>query len=149
MLIGDRGHCIGSRIKGHNRYGGKWKEIIQAQNTYVCVTNEHMTSQICVFCYNPLHHPKYEKLIKGKTIYVDVKGSFVCMNPSCVTVRSGCAVKSRDTLSALAIGISGFSQLLYGDTLPEYSPRIGTSKTNYINITATFGKQSDVLGSEH
>lgn len=26
MFIGDRGHGNGSRIKGHMKYGGSWKE---------------------------------------------------------------------------------------------------------------------------
>ncbi|KAI9248110.1 hypothetical protein EDC94DRAFT_352320 [Helicostylum pulchrum] len=67
MIIGDRGAGVGSRIKVHLRYGGKWKQDIHGKYTSVCITNENNTSQTCVYCYNKLNHPSHAKKIKGRT----------------------------------------------------------------------------------
>ncbi|KAL0137715.1 hypothetical protein V8B55DRAFT_1317116, partial [Mucor lusitanicus] len=47
LLVGDRGTGVGSRIKGHLRYGGHWKSKIHGRYTSVCITNEHHSSQAC------------------------------------------------------------------------------------------------------
>jgi hypothetical protein len=44
MFIGDRGHGTGSRIKGHIKYGGHG-------HVPVAITNEHNSSQTCVYCF--------------------------------------------------------------------------------------------------
>ncbi|KAI9254921.1 hypothetical protein EDC94DRAFT_696570 [Helicostylum pulchrum] len=49
MMIGDRGTEVGSRIKGHLRYGGKWKQDIHGKYTSVSIQSmperlkEHMS----------------------------------------------------------------------------------------------------------
>ncbi|KAI8085638.1 hypothetical protein BDF21DRAFT_241711 [Thamnidium elegans] len=62
MMIGDRGTGVGSRIKGHLHYGGKWKHDIHGKYTPVCIANENNTSQTCAYCYNKLSHPSQKKL---------------------------------------------------------------------------------------
>ncbi|KAI9486687.1 MAG: hypothetical protein EXX96DRAFT_627135 [Benjaminiella poitrasii] len=57
MFVGDRGLGIGSRLKGHLKYGGRWKPIKNSPYTSVLITNEHNSSQTCLFCYEKLSHP--------------------------------------------------------------------------------------------
>ena len=80
MMIGDRGFGVGSRIRGHLRYGGIWEQDMYARHTTVCITNENYTSQTCVYCFNKLQHPKQHIQAKGKTVYRDMKGAFHCLN---------------------------------------------------------------------
>jgi hypothetical protein len=137
MFIGDRGTGVGSRIKGHLRYGGKWKEQLHSQYTNVCITNEHYTSQTCVFCYSKLAHPTIHKRIKGKSIKARNKGSFLCYNPKCPLVSTSRAVQSRDKMSAFAIGLSGLATVLFGQTFPAFT-NISHSHTVFIQVTSTF-----------
>ena len=65
MFIGDRGFGYGSKIKGHRRYGGYWKQKIHSKYTTVLVTNENKTSQTCVFCFSSVFHPKQQINYKG------------------------------------------------------------------------------------
>ncbi|KAI8091495.1 hypothetical protein BDF21DRAFT_332254, partial [Thamnidium elegans] len=52
MFVGDRGYGIGSTIKGHARQGGLWKPKKHSLYSSVCITNEHNSSQTCIFyCY--------------------------------------------------------------------------------------------------
>jgi hypothetical protein len=94
MFIGDRGYGYGSKIKGHRRFGGFWKQKIHSKYTTVLVTNENKTSQICVYCFSSIVHPKREVIVKGKRVYKEVNGSFMCTNPKCVSVIAGksCAI---------------------------------------------------------
>ncbi|CEG68071.1 hypothetical protein RMATCC62417_04398 [Rhizopus microsporus] len=105
MFIGDRGTGVGSTIKGYRRYGGKWKQCIHGMNINVCITNENMTSQTCMYCFSKLDHPIHRKKINDKEIKTNVKALFLCRNPDCVLVLNKKAIKSRDSLSALAIGL--------------------------------------------
>ncbi|KAL4206359.1 hypothetical protein AB4K20DRAFT_1773551, partial [Rhizopus microsporus] len=57
MFVGDRGLSIGSRIKGFMRCGGHWKPKKHSLYATVCITNEHNTSQTCIYCFNKLPHP--------------------------------------------------------------------------------------------
>src|SRR6478735_836924 len=120
MFIGDRGTGVGSRIKGFKRYGGQWKEVIHSEATNVCVTNENLTSKTCIFCFRRLTHPRISVTKNGEVFSRKVKGSFYCTNPLCVSVLSKCAAKSRDSLSALAIGIVGLGTILFGAPLPAF-----------------------------
>lgn len=107
MFIGDQGTGVGSSIKGFKRYGGPWKEKIHGKATIVCKTDENYTSQTCVFCYAKLIHPVHQLVKNGQKIKKTSKGSFQCVNSHCVSVLNKRAVKSRDTFSALAIGMLG------------------------------------------
>ncbi|KAI9485407.1 MAG: hypothetical protein EXX96DRAFT_475739 [Benjaminiella poitrasii] len=114
MFVGDRGLGIGSRLKGHLKYGGKWKPVKNSLYTSVLITNEHNSSQTCLFCYKKLSHPVGAMTNKkGKKRLKTTLGSFVCLNPLCLSVLSGEATKRRDTMSAMAIGLSGLANLFF------------------------------------
>ena len=121
MFIGDRGTGVGSRIKGFRKYGGRWKEQLRGKHVTVCITNEHMTSQTCIYCYQELCHPKAILTKKNKQVLQENRSALMCMNPKCVAVKSGKSTKSRDALSSLAIGLSGLTQCLIGSPLPPFA----------------------------
>jgi hypothetical protein len=52
----------------------------------------------------------------------------------------------RDSLSALAIGISGLSEVLFGQTLPAFSRRISQSNIDYTQPTSSFLNERKWLG---
>jgi hypothetical protein len=58
MFIRDRGHGIGSKIRGRQRFGGHWKEKLHARNATVFTTNKHNNSQTCHYCYGKFTHPR-------------------------------------------------------------------------------------------
>ncbi|KAG1174754.1 hypothetical protein G6F71_004662 [Rhizopus microsporus] len=142
MFVGDRGTGVGSRVKGFMRYGGKWKENMHAEAINVCVTNENKKSQICVFCFKKLAHPKRKEVKNGKAIFKSINGAFICTNPSCVSVKNRRAVKSRDALSALAIGLVGFSTVLFGVKFPAFNTISQNNTEDFINITSAFLNRS-------
>lgn len=81
MFVGDRGYGIGSAIKGHSRQGGVWKPRKHSLYTSVCITNEHNTSQTCLFCFEKLFHPITTWINKaGQKKIKSVNGSFICYN---------------------------------------------------------------------
>ncbi|KAI9259844.1 hypothetical protein EDC94DRAFT_585685 [Helicostylum pulchrum] len=86
-FVGDRGAGVGSRIKGHRRYGGKWLGN-------VCITNEHMPSQTCVYCFQHLERPLLIEEKDGKIKRRYTKGSLIYINPGCVSVKHHRATKS-------------------------------------------------------
>ena len=51
MFIGDRGHGVRSIIKDYQQFGGHWKEKIHGRYTSSLITNEHNSSQTCLFCF--------------------------------------------------------------------------------------------------
>ena len=138
MFIGDKGMEVGSTIKGYRGYGGKWKQCMHGMNINVCITNENVTSQTCMYCFSKLDHPIYRKIDKDKDIRTKVKGSFLCRNSDCVLISNKKAIKSRDNLSALAIGLSGLCSLLFQETFPELSAKISHCNTEFIYKTASF-----------
>ncbi|KAG1178379.1 hypothetical protein G6F70_008462 [Rhizopus microsporus] len=79
------------------------------------------------------HPSKNDKEIKKK-----VKESFLCRNPDCVLVSNKKAAKPRDSLPALAIGLSGLCLLLFQETFPELSAKISHCNTEFISKTASF-----------
>jgi hypothetical protein len=100
IFVGDRGICVGSRIKGHLKMGDHRKPIIHGRYTPVFITNERNTSQTCVYCFQKLSHPATVTNGKVKSI----RGAFLCQDPKCP--------------STLAIGLSGLAWLLFGRTFP-------------------------------
>ncbi|CEG74258.1 hypothetical protein RMATCC62417_09496 [Rhizopus microsporus] len=138
MFIGDRGTGVGSTIKGSRRYGGKWKQCMHEMSVKVCIRNENMISQTCMHYSCKLDNPMHRKTINDKEIKKKVKGSFLCRNPDCVLVLNKTAVKPRDDLSALAIGLSGLCYLLFQETFPELSTKFSHCNTDFINKTASF-----------
>ena len=123
-LLVTEGLCIGSKIKGFLKYGGNWKLNKDSLYTTVCITNEHNTLQICLFCFKKLLNSY--RLVQGKNNKVrlkQVKGSFVCMHPKCQSICARKATHSRDMVSATAIALAGLSTLLVGVSFPEFNPR--------------------------
>lgn len=147
MFIGDRGTGVGSSIKGFRKYGGKWKEKIHAESVNVCVTNENLTSQTCVFCFGLLSHPRIKKQAKNGKIYTrTINGSMYCTNPACISVIKKQAIKARDSLSALAIGLVGLTTILFGAPLPPFSSsKINNNDIENFNFkTSTFLLQEKI-----
>ncbi|KAI8330282.1 hypothetical protein BD560DRAFT_416411 [Blakeslea trispora] len=147
MMIGDRGFGIGSRIRGHLRYGGIWKQDRHARYTTVCITNENYTPQTCVYCFNKLTHARSRIIKQDKITYREIKGTFICYNSKCPSARHGRNTTSRDKVSALAIAISGMTTLLFQETLPVFSRTISHSNTELHNKTASFCTRSGVLAA--
>lgn len=126
MFIGDRGAGARSTIKEHTRYGGEWKQRLHSQYTNIVITNENKTAQTCVYCFSHIRHPKYRITRNEKKLYININGSFLCINPKCISVILGEeAVQSRDSVSA----ISGSSKLLFQETLLWFS----LNKTSQFN----------------
>ncbi|KAG1124605.1 hypothetical protein G6F42_009473 [Rhizopus arrhizus] len=129
MFVGDRGHGVGSRIKGHQRFGGTWKQEIHGRYTPTVITNEYNSSQTCLFCFRKLSHPL-------KTIGDEVKtinGSFVCINDKCPNAFK---VVCRDQVSALAIGLAGLASILFGVTFPCFDQQPSRLKRQQFNDLA-------------
>ncbi|CEP14460.1 hypothetical protein [Parasitella parasitica] len=118
---GDRGHAVVSPFKGHLRFGGHWKELCHSRYTPTLITNEHNSSQTCLWCFSKLSHP-YTAL-DGQVKMTN--RSFICLNAACPQKY---VVMSRDRLSALAIGLAGAAQLMLGYTFPCFDPKNTTEK---------------------
>ncbi|GAA5814100.1 hypothetical protein MFLAVUS_007590 [Mucor flavus] len=129
MFVGDKGAGVGSGIKGFRTYGERWKENIHGEATTVCVTNGKFASQTCLYCFLKLPRPVH-RVVKGDQKFDRTsKGLFWCTNPLCVSVRYKRAIKSRDALSAFAIGVVGLSTLLFGAKPPSFNNRISRTCT--------------------
>ena len=140
MFVGDRGYCVGSTIKGHLKYGGQWKSRKNSLYTSVCITSEHNTSQTCPFCFKKLQRPLW---ITGNTKLKVVNGTFQYVNPDCPSVLAGKSIHARDSLRAMAIGLSGLATLLFGATFPQFDPKRSPSKTaEFEHFAATFWKRN-------
>ena len=79
VIIGGRGHGIGSRIKKHHRFGGHWKESKHGLYTSTVIANEYHSSQTYLFCYSKFSHPVCIVAGRIKTI----NALFVCFNQKC------------------------------------------------------------------
>jgi hypothetical protein len=66
-----------------------------------------------------------------------INGAFVCENPSCVSVKAKKALKRRNTLSAMAVGRSGFASLLFGAAFPQFDPKVSQFNTDNFNQNVT------------
>ncbi|KAG1054971.1 hypothetical protein G6F43_003038 [Rhizopus delemar] len=148
MFIGDRGTGVGSCIKGFKKYGGQWKEVIHSEAANACITNENLTSKTCIFCFRRLTHPRISVTKNGGIFSRKVKSSFYCTNPLCVSVLSKCAAKSRDSLSALAIGIVGLGTILFGAPLPAFkSHKISNNEAEKYTILTSPSRFEEETGS--
>ncbi|KAK4511737.1 uncharacterized protein ATC70_007281 [Mucor velutinosus] len=124
MLIGDRGLCIGSRLKGHMKYSGKWKPLLHSSVATVHTTDEHKTSQTCMYCFGPnFYHTQTTKAKDGKTKTRSIRDAFMCLNPACISVLNHRAIQGRDKTSVLAIAVSGLSTLLFKQPLSVSNPK--------------------------
>ncbi|KAI9482808.1 MAG: hypothetical protein EXX96DRAFT_555672 [Benjaminiella poitrasii] len=82
-------------------------------STTVCLTNEHKpdlyaSKKCCIAVV----------MNNNQTETQTNRGSFLCVNPDRVSVRS-----SRDTISALAIDLSGIGTLFFGLIFPPFDPK--------------------------
>jgi hypothetical protein len=68
------------------------------------------------------------KLDKGKL--KSVNGALQCENLDCPSFKAKKAVRSRDQLSALAIGLAGLSKILYGATFPPFDHTVSQRNTD-------------------
>ena len=68
-----------------------------------------------------------------------MNGTFQYVNPDCPSVLAGKATHARDSLRAMAIGLSGLATLLFGATFPQFDPKRSSSKTaEFEHLAATF-----------
>ncbi|KAG1170597.1 hypothetical protein G6F70_007578 [Rhizopus microsporus] len=91
------------------------------------------------YCVGPTikGHLKYGGQWKSRKNTVN--GTFQCVNPDCPSVLAGKATHVRDSLSAMAIGLSGLATLLFGATFPQFDPKRSPSKTaEFEHFAATF-----------
>ncbi|CEJ01407.1 hypothetical protein RMCBS344292_15434 [Rhizopus microsporus] len=110
MAIGNQGLGVGSTIRGYDRRGGKWLQRKHERHATAIITDEHMTSQFCIYYYNPLVHP--------------VLGTSRCLNPDCPAFKCGRATNNRDVMSAAAIGISAMTKIILKKDLPPFCPKL-------------------------
>ncbi|KAK4516805.1 uncharacterized protein ATC70_011784 [Mucor velutinosus] len=144
MFIRDRGLCVGSRLKGHLKYGGKWKPRLHSSVATVHTTNERKTSQTCMYCFGPISYPTQSiKAKNGKTKTRSIHGAFLSLNPACVSVLNYRAIQGRDRTSALAIADSGLSTLLFRQPLPVFNPKPSQSNTGIISKTTSFCNKNE------
>lgn len=117
MCIGNAGTGIGSSIKGFNRRGGKWLRNRHARYTTVAITNEHRTSQTCVFCFGQVIRPSKEGMKKKNN------GASRCLNPDCPSFFFGRAIQGRDPQAAVAIALAGISTMILKRPFEPFNPR--------------------------
>jgi hypothetical protein len=94
LCIGTAGTGVGLRIGGHSKRGGTKMRQRHRRYIIVSMTNEHHSSQTCVFCFQQVQRPKTRKLVKGKWKPVSVNGSSLCMNPQCLAYWHGCNTRA-------------------------------------------------------
>ncbi|KAI8348011.1 hypothetical protein EDC96DRAFT_600792 [Choanephora cucurbitarum] len=82
---------------------------------------ERSTSQICVFRFKKIIHPLRIVKKDGRESLKTIIGTSICNNKACVLNSAKQSHKPRDTLSALAIGISGASRLIGKGTLDVFN----------------------------
>ena len=86
--------------------------------------------------FKKLAHPK------RKEIKMERQHSRAQTEHSSVAVNNRRAVKSRNALSALAIGLVGFSTVLFGVKFPAFNTISHNNTEYFINITSAFLNRS-------
>ena len=114
MAIGNAGTGFGSAIRGYDRRGGKWLPRTHKRYAETMITDEHMTSQLCVYCYFPIAHSR----TSDESVSL---GTVRCLNPNCEAFKHGRATNNRDVMSATAIGISAMTQALLRKSFLPFS----------------------------
>ncbi|KAI9354655.1 hypothetical protein BD770DRAFT_412041 [Pilaira anomala] len=136
MFIGDRDTGVGLQSKGTGATVVNGKKKYIDNTTQACITNKNSTSQTYVYCFYKPHYAVQQKIIKGKEVKFKNKGSFRCIN-----IQS---IMSRDTLPALAIGLSGLAQR----TFPIFATSINQFNTDFNNLTSSFVNKKERQGSD-
>ncbi|KAI8338329.1 hypothetical protein EDC96DRAFT_450154 [Choanephora cucurbitarum] len=112
MLVSDIDCSFGSPIRVRVRLGGLWKAKGHSLYTSVCMTDEHDTSQSCVFVKG------------GKEDLKVINGTSVCSNKTCIRHLAKQSRTPKDSLCVLAIGVSGASKLIQGRILSVCMPSL-------------------------
>ncbi|KAL7324571.1 hypothetical protein PS15p_209750 [Mucor circinelloides] len=133
-FVGDRGYDINSPIKGHMRCGSAWKAKKHIHYGSVIINNEHDTSQTCLFRYSKTSHPQELVTKKNKQYLCSVNDASVCTNPDCVLRTKDETHKAHNSLSALAIGLAGFSTVIFRQPIPSFDPSFSGSKTEKLKL---------------
>lgn len=129
MFMGDRGTDVASIIKSHRRYRGQWEQNRHSRDVAVCITNEHKTSQTCIYCFDQIRHPTARYSVSGKTAKRRVNGTLTGLNRQCILWQERRSCQTRDTVSAAAIALSSLDMTLFGEALPPFNPKISQSHT--------------------
>ncbi|KAI8363414.1 hypothetical protein B0O80DRAFT_372813, partial [Mortierella sp. GBAus27b] len=111
MLVGNAGTCVGSRIGGHARRGGKKLRKKHQQHCVVAIQDEYRTSKVCIYCFQEVRPARSRRIIQGKEKMVRVHGALECSNPNCPAFREGYTIRPRDAHAAVAIALAGVSAL--------------------------------------
>lgn len=102
-FIGEAGNCVGSRLRGHPKRGGKWLRERHRRYATVIMTDEYRSSQTYPFCYGPISHPK-------------VRNDRVCP-----LYNEGACLQNRNAMIATRICLTGASKVLHGETIAPLS----------------------------
>ena len=129
MCVGVDGTGVGSRVRGHLRYGGSQIRKRNRRYATIAMTNEHNTSQTCSVCMSPVVRPQRRVQMEGKWRTRSVNGSSVCYNSKCPSYKSGCNTKNRDVEAAVCIALAGMSTMLIAHTLPPFTRNTSQSYT--------------------
>ncbi|KAK3811125.1 MAG: hypothetical protein J3Q66DRAFT_287113 [Benniella sp.] len=129
MLIGDAGTSVGSRIKGHERRGGKKLREQHIQHCPIAMTDEYLSSKTCVFCFARVQQATASRTVRGEAKTISIHGAVECTNPDCPSVQCGYTIRPRDAHAAVAIAIAGASVILQGQVLPPFSRRLASPRS--------------------
>jgi hypothetical protein len=114
LLIGDWAPT-GSRIKGHRRRSGKALRDQHRLHTTIGITNEHLTSKTCPFCYQRVRLARCRRLVGGKITVKRVNGAVECVNADCPSFVAGYTMKNRDANGGpyVSLCLSRMAQILF------------------------------------
>ena len=122
ILHGAAGMGDGSRLKGKAKMGGNIIPERHMRCATVAKTNEHMTSQVCPYCFELVHLARARrKTSNGNTRIMRVHGAVACGNPDCISFKCGYSHRARDSNAALNIALAGHS-LLTSSTRQPLNP---------------------------
>ncbi|KAI8365148.1 hypothetical protein BD560DRAFT_332717 [Blakeslea trispora] len=89
----------------------------------MCMINEFSTSQACVFfCFEEINHSLRIVQKDGKESSKTINSTFICSNKTYILNLAKQSHKPGDSLSALAINISGVYRLIGSKTLDVFNP---------------------------
>lgn len=119
-FTGAAGSGVGSRLQGHFRLGGGRIREQHRQYGVVVITDEHMTSQTCNFCFSKTRPARSRRIVDGKQKVVSLGGAKECTNPVCPAFKVGYTTRPRDTQACVCIGAAGFSALDLDDCVAPH-----------------------------
>ncbi|KAK3806373.1 MAG: hypothetical protein J3Q66DRAFT_119334 [Benniella sp.] len=122
--LGDAGTGFGSRLGGHSRRGGGKLRAEHRQNATVAMTDEHLTSKTCPFCFQRTRPAKGRRIVGEEIKTVSINGAMECTNQHCESFQAGYTIKSRDGQASHNIGTTGGYTLLSvnKEAMPPFCP---------------------------